>query len=62
MFSDIKVFLLNLKNIKGKILRNDLSSLPLLGNKKLPTEFNCKFYYQKLHELFNEFEKYFWIL
>ena len=56
-FSDIKGFLLNLKNIKEKISKNDLSSLPLLGNTKLPTNFNCKFYFQKVDELLNEFEK-----
>ena len=57
MFSYIKGFLLNLKNIKEKISKNDLSSLPLLGNTKLPTNFNCKFYFQKVDELFNEFER-----
>ena len=57
MFSDIKGFLLNLKNIKEKISKNDLSSLPLLGNTKLPTNFNCKFYCQKVDELLNEFER-----
>ena len=48
---------MNLKNIKEKISKNDLSSLPLLGNTKLPTNFNCKFYFQKVDELFNEFER-----
>ena len=57
MFSDIKGFLLNLKNIKEKISKNDLSSLPLLGNEKNLTNFNCKFYFQKVDELLNEFEK-----
>ena len=57
MFSDIKGFLLNLKILEKNILRNGLSSLPLLDNKKLPTEFNFKFYYQKVDELLNEFER-----
>ena len=56
MFSDIKGFLLNIKNIKEKISKNDLSSLPLLVNENI-TNFNCKFYFQKVYELLNEFEK-----
>ena len=57
MFSDIKGFLLNLTNIKEKIFINDMYSLPLLGNKKLPNDFNFYFYYQKVDELLNEFER-----